>query len=377
MKNANGQKQKDQQKLTYSGSGVDYNALDPFKCLAQALACQTASNIERFGFNEVKASRGESAYLIETPEYYLAHVEEGLGTKNLVADEIFHLTGKSYYANIAQDTVAMIVNDLVTLGALPVSLAMHLGVGDSKWFKDETRGRDLACGWRKACDLARCAWGPGETPGLVDVVLPQTAVLAGSALGVIKPKYKKISGDICDGDAIVLIESSGIRANGLTLARQIAQNLPQGYLTTMPDGRAYGEALLDPTHIYVGLVEDCLNAGVKIHYAVNITGHGWRKLMRLDQPFAYMIERLPRVLPVFKFIQENGPVDNREAYANFNMGAGFAIYVKQDDVKTVVDIAGSLNLNAFEAGRILNAKDKKVIIAPLNIEYKGGTLKVR
>lgn len=174
--------EKKSEKLTYSGSGVDYGALDPFKRLAQELAGQTAANIARFGFSEVAASRGESAYLIETPEYYLAHVEEGLGTKNLIADEMLCLTGRSYYAGIAQDTVAMIVNDLVTLGALPISVAMHLGVGDSEWFKNETRYRDLAQGWRKACDLARCNWGPGETPGLKDVVNPQIAVLAGSAL---------------------------------------------------------------------------------------------------------------------------------------------------------------------------------------------------
>ena len=369
--------EKKSENMTYSGSGVDYGAIDPFKRLAQELAGQTAANIARFGFSEVSASRGESAYLIETPEYYLAHVEEGLGTKNLIADEMFRLTGRSYYAGIAQDTVAMIVNDLVTLGALPISVAMHLGVGDSEWFKNETRYRDLAQGWRKACDLARCNWGPGETPGLKDVVNPQTAVLAGSALGIIKPKYRMIAGNVCDGDAIVLVESSGIHANGLTMARRIASRLPQGYLAEIPGGRTYGDALLDPTHIYVGLVEDCLNSGADIHYAVNITGHGWRKLMRLEKPFAYVVERLPRSLPVFEFIQEQGPVDDLEAYANFNMGAGFALYVPQNNVKTVIDIAMSLGLVAFKAGHIDAAQNKKVIIAPLGIEYAGDTLRVR
>jgi phosphoribosylformylglycinamidine cyclo-ligase len=265
--------------------------MDPFKRAAQLAARETAENIARFNFSEVEMSRGESAYLIETPDSYLSHVEEGLGTKNLVADAMYNFTGKSYYDHIAQDTVAMIVNDMITLGALPLSVAMHLAVGISDWFDDEQRCRDLVEGWKKACTLARCVWGGGETPTLKDVVVPDAVVLSGSAIGIIKPKERLITANIKHGDAIVLIESSGIHANGLTMAREIANKLSDGYLTKLSDGRTYGETLLDPTYIYVGLVEDCLESGVDIHYTVNITGHGWRKLMRATQPFTYIIEQ--------------------------------------------------------------------------------------
>ena len=135
-------------KFTYAASGVDYSALDPFKRMAQQAARETAGNIARFGLQEVGMSRGESVYLIEGPDSYLAHVEEGLGTKNLVADAMRQLTGRSYYAAIAQDTVAMIVNDMITLGALPISVAMHLAVGDSNWFEDGRRSQDLINGWK-------------------------------------------------------------------------------------------------------------------------------------------------------------------------------------------------------------------------------------
>ncbi len=123
---------------------------------------------------------------------------------------------------------------------------------------------------------------------------------------------------ICHGDMIVLLESSGIHANGLTLARKIAQkwatpdNPFAGYLKVLPTGRTYGEALLDPTHIYVGFVEDCLNDGIDIHYAVNVTGHGWRKFMRATQPFTYVIDKLPEQHSVLDFIQEHGPVEVAE-----------------------------------------------------------------
>lgn len=369
------------EKMTYAGVGVNYDAMDPFKRMAQLAGRETASNIRRLNngeFQEVEVSRGESAYLIEAAKSYFAHVEEGLGTKNLVADAMYRLTGKSYYDHIAQDTVAMIVNDIITLGALPLSVAMHLAVGDSNWFDDEKRYRDLVEGWKNACNLARCVWGGGETPTLKGVVVPEAVVLSGSAMGLVKPKERLITAEsIQHGDAIFLIESSGIHANGLTMARKIADKLPEGYLARLDDGRTYGETLLDPTPIYVGLVEDCLSRGVAIHYAVNITGHGWRKLMRATQSFAYIIEQLPRQLPIFGFLQEHGPVDDTEAYGNFNMGAGFALYVSEADADAVLEVAASHNIGALRAGYIERSDDKKVIIKPKGLEYSGATLGVR
>ena len=369
------------EKMTYAGVGVNYDAMDPFKRMAQLAGRKTAANINRLNngeFREVEMSRGESAYLIEAAKSYFAHVEEGLGTKNLVADAMYRLTGKSYYDHIAQDTVAMIVNDMITLGALPLSVAMHLAVGDSNWFDDEKRCRDLVEGWKNACNLARCVWGGGETPTLKGVVVPYAIVLSGSAMGLVKPKERLITADnIQHGDEIVLVESSGIHANGLTMARKIADRLSDGYLTRLNDGRTYGETLLDPTHIYVALVEDCLNRGVNIHYTVNVTGHGWRKLMRATQSFAYIIERLPKQLPIFDFLQKHGPVDDMEAYGNFNMGAGFALYVSEADADVVAEIASSHKLVALRAGYIERSDDKKVIIKPKSLEYSGATLGVR
>lgn len=367
----------EKQGMTYAASGVNYEQMDPFKVTCQQEARTTSHHMERFGFKEVEASRGESAYLIEAPWGYLAHVEEGLGTKNLVAD--VHDEDISY-AYMAQDTVAMIVNDMITVGALPLSVQMHVAAGRSGWFS--TRHSDaLIRGWRNACHLARCTWGGGETPTLAGIVNPDTVVLSGSATGVIMDKRHYLQERIAPGDRIILINSSGIHANGLTLARKIASRLPRGYNTRLLDRRTYGEHLLTPTDIYVRIMERLQKSDVEIHYAVNITGHGWRKLMRPRRPFAYIIEHLPEQPLIFDFIQKHGPVSDEEAYGNFNMGAGFALYVPPSEVRGVWSVLESFRGKgpcvAVDAGYIEAAEHARVEIRPKNITFTADTLNVR
>src|ERR1051326_541844 len=211
--------------LSYDQSGVRYDALDAFKRLCQHAAATTVPALATHHLKEPPSIRGESAYLLETNDSYLAHVEEGLGTKNLVADAMLKLTGQSYYANIGLDTVATIVNDLITTGALPISVAMHAAVGDSSWFENQQRSQDLINGFAQGCRQSNSVWGGGETPALKDIINPETIVLAGSAIGQIKPKSRRITGNVQDGDAIILLASSGVHTNGLTLCRALASHL--------------------------------------------------------------------------------------------------------------------------------------------------------
>ena len=86
-----------------------------------------------------------------------------------------------FYRNVGIDTVATMVNDLITVGALPISIAMHAAVGDAEWFADEQRAADLADGFAQGCQASQAVWGGGETPTLRGIVNPQTIVLAGSS----------------------------------------------------------------------------------------------------------------------------------------------------------------------------------------------------
>ena len=325
---------------SYQASGVDYSKMDPIKILAQKTAKNTGKNLGSFGHQEMPASRGESAYVWEEDDAFRSLVIEGLGTKNLVADAVRKYTGKTHYDTIAQDTIAMIVNDLIVVGAMPQVVNAYFAVGDSNWLADEERARDLITGWAKACDDIGATWGGGETPTLKGIIDPKAIDLGGSAVGIIKPKSNLVLGDkLTAGDAIVLIESSGIHANGISLVRKIADELSEGFQTKLSDGTTFGEAILTPTHLYVELVREVFKAGIEISYMMNITGHGWRKLMRATKEFSYIINELPPVQPVFNFIQEQTDNDDTEMYGNYNMGAGFAIYTPPMNAALVVDVA--------------------------------------
>jgi len=267
--------------LSYEQAGVDYDLIDPLKVSAQRAAAATAAHLSSHGFSEVKASRGESAYVVDVGPFYIASIVECLGSKALVADEMGRLNGKSYYAGIAQDTIAMAVNDLITVGATPLVVQAYWAAGGSDWFADGQRAQALVDGWKKACEVCNVAWGGGETPALAGIVEAGRIDLAASCTGLINPKERLSVGDrLAPGDTIVLLASSGIHANGLSLARKLVERLPQGYLTPVLPGLSYGDALLAPTALYSPVTEALYQAGITPHYCANITGHGWRKLLR-------------------------------------------------------------------------------------------------
>ncbi len=363
--------------LTYADAGVDYGSIDPAKILAQVAAAGTAGGLARWGATELAASRGESAYVWEEADCYRAFVVEGLGTKSLVADASRAFTGRSHYDSLAQDTVAMIVNDIITVGAEPQVVNAYWAIGDSDWFDDHERATDLINGWAAAVSASGAVWGGGETPALNGIIQQGTIDLGGACVGIVRPKERLTLGDrLAPGDHIVLLASSGIHANGLTLARRIAETLPEGYAARIGDGRTYGEALLTPTHLYARLVADVYEAGADVHYLANITGHGWRKLMRARRDLRYRMTDVPSAGALFDFLVESGEIDTAEAYGNLNMGAGFAVYVPEAGVQTVLNVAARHGIGAWAAG-VVEEGAREVVMEPLAVRFGGESLGVR
>jgi phosphoribosylformylglycinamidine cyclo-ligase len=363
--------------IDYAASGVDYAWLDLFKRECQRLAKETVAGFAMPGLRDA-GLRGESAHIIETPDGFIAHVEEGLGTKNLVADAVYRETGANFYREIGIDVVATIVNDLATCGARPVAVAMHAAVASSDWFRDAPRRDALAAGFAEGCRLAGAIWGGGETAALSGIVTDEAAVLGGSSWGLIQPKGRRIRGNPLPGDVIVLIASSGIHANGITLCRKMAERLPDGYRTDIGDGRGFGAAMLAATVIYVPFVAACQDAGITLKYAVNMTGHGWRKLMRLEDKLVYRVSDPGPAGRFFDFLVETGLTTIEEAYGTFNMGAGFAVYVAPEQAAATIAAASSCGLRAWSGGSIAEEAGRKAVdILPLGISFAEGSLNLR
>jgi len=355
---------------------VNYGVADPAKVLAQKEGQATAKNMP-FGFKEEPGTRGESAYVFKMGGVWGALVQEGLGTKSLVAQDVYKKTGKSYLAEIAQDTVATVINDLVSVGATPVVLNAYWSSSSYDWLAGKKLTQDFIKGWRTACDTAGVVWGGGETQALSGIVEKGALEFAGSAFGVImRAGYLIKEGKLQAGDAIVLVESNGVHANGISLLRDIAARLPEGYQTKLNDGTTLGETVLRPTHIYAELVMALQEAGLDIHYLSNITGHGWRKLMRAQSEFTYEMTDVPPVSEIFKFIAEKSGNNQQEMYGNYNMGAGYALYLPAKDAKKAQKIAGGLNFQSWVAGQVKRGP-RQVIIKPKNIVFNSDSLSMR
>lgn len=363
--------------ITYSQVGDNYDTKDPIKKLAQAAAAKTGINLKKRGFKEIIDSRGEPAFVWQQGNILMASVIEGLGTKNLVADMTSKITGKTYYDIIGHDTVATIINDLISVGAKPLTINAYWAVGNNGWFKNIKRIKDLIKGWESACNLAGVTWGGGETPTLKEIINEKSIDLGGSVIGIISSKKNLITDKrLKIRDRIMLLKSNGINANGLSLARAVAEKLKLGYATKLKNGKTYGESLLTKTNIYAKLIQNLLNAGIDIHYISNITGHGLRKIMRARQNFTYVIEKIFDPQEIFNFIQQHANLNDYEMYQTFNMGQDYAIFIPEKEVKKAQKIISKNGFKSINAGHIEKG-ERQVIIKPKNIIFKGDTLDLR
>ncbi len=370
---------------SYRAAGVDYDALDAGKRLAMAKALSTSSLLGARGGRALDASRGEPAFVFELGSQAFAFVVEGLGTKSIVARHVLERQGIDRFDDVAYDTVAAILNDLCCVGALPLVVNAYFATGASEWYQQGERAASLLEGWRRACVDAGCVWGGGESPSLPGLLAEEDIELAGAAVGTVPAGRTPILGErLGAGDEIVLVASSGLHANGASLARLVAARLPHGYATELPadasgeDGSGattFGEALLTPTVMYVALVAALLESDIELTYISHITGHGLLKLMRPARELSYRIERLPAVPPVLSFLVEHAGMDAQAAYSTFNMGAGYALYCRAGAGERIVATAASLGLHAILAGRVEEGP-RQVVLEPVDVRFAGERLEL-
>ncbi len=289
------------EELTYSKAGVD---------IADSEAA-TAALVSAVGQSE-----GDYAGLLDIGERYLALATDGVGTKLLVAEAL------GDYSTIGIDCIAMNANDLVAAGVEPVAFVDYLAVEQP----DEEVAEQVGEGLSTGAEEAGLALVGGETAVMPEVI--SGLDLAGTCAGL-APKDAVFEGQARSGDALVGWRSSGIHSNGLTLAREAATR-DGGYEEEFPyEGyETVGEALLEPTRLYTGLLEPMREAGVR--GAAHVTGGGWTNLERLGE-HRYEIEDPWPAPSVFEFVRDRGNVSEAEMHRTFNMGTGFVAAVPDVD----------------------------------------------
>jgi phosphoribosylformylglycinamidine cyclo-ligase len=300
--------------MTYSKAGVNIKK-EEFAINELKHFLQKSFKFREGKIGEVAEDIGSFANVIDLGQFMLAMTTDGVGSKVLVAQEL------DKYDTIGIDLVAMLVNDLICLGAEPIAMVDYLALAKV----NAEIVREIAIGIYEGAKRSNIAVVGGETATLPDIITGVEGKgfdLAGAAIGIVK-KEKVITGKNIQTDDIVLgLKSSGIHSNGLTLARKV---LPKNMWID----------LLIPTEIYVepilNLIED-----FKIKGLANITGSGFRNLQRVTK-FGFLLDNLPKPQMIFKKIQELGNISDKEMYQTFNMGIGFCVITDEKNANEILD----------------------------------------
>lgn len=359
----------------YAKAGVDYTKMEPFKQAMVAMGKRTLSFPNRRGvFINEEVLHGHGAvfeYRGGIPHLWCS-TQEGLGNKNWIAEWMYQNagTGKTYYDSIAIDAALMAVNDVIAEGAMPVVFTDEVAVGDANWFADEKRAHDLAEGYFKICEEVGMALPAGESPALRYLLKPEPPVksapsLSGCVTGIIAPREKLITGEkLKPGCRIIGAASSGIHANGVSLLIRKALELPEQFLTRIPNGKTLGEEALTPTRSYVALIEALQKENVVLCALLPGTGDGVGKLAFDKRQFTYRIHTWPKVPEIFEFIRELG-VPLQDCLKTFNWGIGYYIFVPQEEVERTLSVGTAAGYELIELGVVEEGK-RQVIFEPFD-----------
>jgi phosphoribosylformylglycinamidine cyclo-ligase len=285
---------------------------------------------------------------------------DGVGTKLLIAEQM----GK--YDTVGIDCVAMNVNDLLCVGATPISFVDYVAVEELQPEILAEIGKGLFHG----AEMARVSISGGEIAQLREMlrgVRPGSGFdLAGTAIGTVPLDRVIIGEEAQPGDVVIGLESSGIHSNGLTLARRVL--LHDSKLTVdsyiQEFGRTAGEELLEPTHIYVPEITAMFAAGLRLKALIHLTGDGFLNLTRTAAPVGYHLHTLPPPPPIFSVLQEVGRLSDAEMFQVYNMGVGFCVVVAEADSDRVLHIAQEHGVRPWRLGVVVASPERTITIEP-------------
>ena len=359
----------------YARAGVDYTKMEPFKMAMIEAGKKTLSFPNKRGvyINEDATHAHGAVFEYRGSEPHIwCKTQEDLGNKNWIAEWMYEKTGKSYYENIAIDTALIVVNDVIAQGALPVVFTDQLEASSSAWYADEKRANDLASGFLKICEEVGMALPAGESASVSYIVNPkppvkEIATLSGSVTGIVAPAKRLITGKkLSAGDVIIGASSSGLHANGISLVIQKALELPEQFLTKLPNGRTLGEEALIPTRSYVALVEALLLSDVDVHAFLPATGDGVGKIAFDKRPFTYRIRNWPNVPELFRYYDDELNVSSQDCLKTFNWGVGYYIFAPQAEAERIAKIGSDAGYEMTILG-VVEKGERQVIFEPASV----------
>jgi len=291
-----------------------------------------------FQFNECKPTLPLGYFanvLALSPNLGLAISTDGVGTKILVAQDM----GK--YDTVGIDCVAMNANDVICVGARPISMVDYIAVQQA----DPEFLGEIGKGLYEGARQAGINIPGGEIAQVREMIHGSRDGygfdLVGTCVGTVDLDRVIVGQNIRPGDLVVGIASNGIHSNGLTLARRIL--FVQAKLSArdhVPElGKTVGEELLAPTHIYVGEIMEMIDANLDIKALIHVTSDGLLNLARVKAEAGYVVDNLLEPHPIFRLIQERGQVNDAEMFRVYNMGTGFCVVVDPKDAPRVQEIA--------------------------------------
>jgi phosphoribosylformylglycinamidine cyclo-ligase len=333
-----------QKPLTYADAGVSIDAGNALVKAIGPLARSTArpgADAELGGFGGIfdpKAAGYRDPLLVSA--------NDGVGTKLKLAIDLDRHEG------VGIDLVAMCANDLIVQGAEPLFFLDYFATGKLESAVAETVVASIAEG----CRQAGCALIGGETAEMPGMYAAGDYDLAGFCVGAVERGELLDGSTVAPGDVIIGIASSGVHSNGFSLVRRIIAEQQWNLAAEAPflPGVSLGEALLEPTRIYVKALLPLVRDGL-IHGLAHITGGG-------------LLENVPRVLPggcraeieanqwefppLFGLLQEGGSIAAAEMARTFNCGIGMVAIVASADAETVIDRLGNSGEQARVIGKI-------------------------
>ncbi len=337
---------------SYKAAGVDitagYKAVELMKQhIAKTITNGVVSGIGGFGGLFELDLTG-----IERP--VLVSGTDGVGTKLKLA----FLMDK--HDTVGIDCVAMCVNDIICCGAKPLFFLDYIATG--KNFPEKIAA--IVSGVAEGCVQSGAALVGGETAEMPGFYPEDEYDLAGFSVGVVD-KIKILDNTaVKAGDIIIALPSSGVHSNGFSLVRRVFDVEHTNLARYIPElGRTIGEALLEPTKIYVKPMTALFDA-VTVKAVSHITGGGFYENIPRSIPdgFSAKIEKSSvRVLPIFDLIAKTGNIDERDMFNTYNMGVGMSVVVAAEDADKALEVLRENGENAYIIGETV-ASDEGVIL---------------